>query len=86
MQSINVAVLNPAVLSVFFGTGLVSLAFGDRGFRQLVFTCKPLSPCRALLYIVGSLLVTIMFNVPPNNRLKAVSAGSPEAPICGAHI
>jgi hypothetical protein len=46
MQSINVAALNPAVLSVFFGTGLVSLAFGDRGFRQLVFTCKPLSPCR----------------------------------------
>jgi uncharacterized membrane protein len=39
-----------------------------------------------LLYIVGSLLVTIVFNVPPNNRLKAVSAGSPEAPICGAHI
>jgi uncharacterized membrane protein len=40
----------------------------------------------ALLYIVGSVLVTIMSNVPPNNRLKAVSAGSPEAPICGAHI
>jgi uncharacterized membrane protein len=76
MQSINVTVLNPLFFSVFFGTGAVSLALA---IAALVKWSEPGSLYLvggALLYIVGCLLVTMVFNVPLNNRLKTVSAES----------
>jgi uncharacterized membrane protein len=76
MQSINVAVLNPVFFSVFFGTGAVSLALA---IAALVRWSAPdaLYPLvGALLYVVGCVLVTVVFNVPLNNKLKAVDPES----------
>lgn len=78
MQSINVAVLNPVFFAAFFGTGvvclvLVAVALGAWSAPAVLYLIAG-----ALLYIVGCLLVTIVFNVPLNNRLKAVPADSAE--------
>jgi uncharacterized membrane protein len=76
MQSINVAVLNPVFFAAFFGTGLVSLALAVVALAAWSGPASFYLLTGALLYLVGCLLVTMVFNVPLNNRLKAVSAES----------
>ena len=76
MQSINVAVLNPVFFSAFFGTGLVALVLVIAAILDWSSPGAVYLVGGALLYIVGCLLVTMVFNVPLNNRLKAVSAES----------
>jgi uncharacterized membrane protein len=78
MQSINVAVINPLFLGVFIGTGaacavaiIVSLTQWDiPGAVHLLVG--------SALYLVGSFLVTIVFNVPLNNSLAAVAPADPD--------
>jgi len=79
MQRINLVVLNPLFLGVFAGTALFSagciasaMFFWRPGFSPLIMLS-------ALLYFVGSFGVTIAFNVPRNNRLAGLDAGSAEA-------
>lgn len=76
MQAINVAVLNPVFFSAFFGTGAVSLALA---IAALVGWSEPGALyllAGALLYIVGCLFVTIVFNVPLNKKLASVNPDS----------
>ncbi|MHA1566570.1 MAG: anthrone oxygenase family protein [Alphaproteobacteria bacterium] len=76
MQSINETVLNPWFFTVFLGTALGSMAlgllgviyWGAPGSAYLIFGC--------LLYLIGSIVVTMAFNVPLNNALAAVDPGS----------
>ncbi len=75
MQSINVVIVNPWFLLVFFGTAVPALvaavsAWGRAGGGYAL--------AGALLYIVGTLLVTMVFNVPMNNALARASATSTE--------
>ena len=79
MQSINVVVINPSFLGAFVGTAFLSV-----GVLVLVLltgrhpaTMFFLSG--ALLYIVGTFLVTIFGNIPLNDQLAAVSASDPDA-------
>jgi len=76
MQSINVAVLNPVFFSVFFGTGAVSLALAIAALAEWSSPASLYLLGGALLYVVGCVLVTVMFNVPLNNKLKAVNPES----------
>jgi uncharacterized membrane protein len=76
MQSINVAVLNPVFFSVFFGTGAVSLALAIAALFRWSAPGALYLLVGALLYVVGCVLVTVMFNVPLNNKLKAVDPES----------
>ena len=77
MQSINVAVLNPWFLGAFLGTAaacLVALVWSllrwhEPGAAYLLVG--------GALYLVGCLLVTIVFNVPKNNALASISPGDP---------
>jgi len=77
MQSINVAIINPIFLTVFFGTAaactLVIIAsllhWRDSGDVYLILG--------SLLYLVGTFLVTVLFNVPKNNALASVSPADP---------
>lgn len=79
MQSINVTVLNPVFLGVFVGTAAASVAAvaaswlrrGDPGAAWLL--------AGGLLYLVGTFLVTLVFNVPRNEALAAVAPTAPEA-------
>lgn len=76
MQSINVAVLNPVFFSAFFGTGIICLALAVIALVDWSGPAALYLLAGALLYLVGCLLVTIVFNVPLNEQLKAVSPDS----------
>jgi len=77
MQSINVAILNPLFLTVFFGTAagcaLVIIAS--------LLRWRPPGSVYLLvggaLYLLGSFLVTMIFNVPLNDALAAVAPADP---------
>jgi uncharacterized membrane protein len=78
MQAINVVVLNPLFLGVFFGTAILSLVLD---IVALVRWSEPGSGylvAGSLLYFVGTFLVTMIFNVPLNNGLAAVNPDSAE--------
>jgi uncharacterized membrane protein len=78
MQSINRVILNPVFLTVFMGTAavcaLVLLSalwrWQEAGAWWLLLG--------AASYIVGTFLVTVVFNVPLNNALAAVGPASTE--------
>src|SRR4029079_9599769 len=78
MQSINVAVLNPVFFAAFFGTAALSLVLA---IAALLWWSEPGALyllAGSLLYLVGTILVTIVFNVPLNNRLASVAPSSAE--------
>jgi len=64
MQSINRVIVNPIFLVVFMGTGALSLAVIAMAWPA------PWAVAGALLYLVGSIVVTMRFNVPRNNALE----------------
>ena len=78
MQAINVAVINPLFLGVFLGTAVLSgiaivagwMRWGEPGAAFLV--------TGGAFYLFGTFLVTILFNVPLNNSLAAVTPADPE--------
>ena len=75
MQAINVAVINPIFLGVFMGTALfavVPLMWWERPGAAWV-------AAGSALYVVGTLLATMVFNVPLNNALAAIMPTDPGA-------
>lgn len=78
MQSINVVVLNPWFFGAFFGTAAASvvlavvamIGWGEPGTAYLL--------AGSALYLITCILVTIVFNVPLNDRLAKVAPDSPE--------
>ncbi|MQA30774.1 MAG: DUF1772 domain-containing protein, partial [Luteitalea sp.] len=79
MQSINVAIINPWFLTPFLGTAVTCVSMA---IASLVRWDDP----RAwywlgggVVYIVGVLLVTMIFNVPRNDALAAVAPASSKA-------
>ena len=76
MQSINVVAVTPPFMAVFLGTALACVAlavasllmWGEPGAVYLLLG--------SLLYLVGTVLVTIAFNVPRNDALAAITADS----------
>jgi uncharacterized membrane protein len=76
MQSINVAVLNRLFFAAFFGTAAGCLLLG---MSVLFLWHEPGAIYRLVgsaLYLVGTILVTIVFNVPRNEALAAVETDS----------
>ena len=70
MQSINRVIVNPIFLAVFLGSGALSLAVVALAWPA------PWALAGALLYLLGSIGVTMGFNVPRNNALDRVDPGS----------
>jgi uncharacterized membrane protein len=78
MQAINVAIINPVFLATFFGTAaacvLVMIAsllrWHNPGAVYLLIG--------GALYLVGTLWVTVAFNVPKNNALASVAPAGPD--------
>lgn len=79
MQSINVVVLNPSFLGAFTGTAVISVVAAAFSIKEWASPSAPFVLAGALLYLVGTFLVTAFGNVPLNNQLAAVSAADPEA-------
>lgn len=76
MQSINIAVINPAFLSVFTGTAALSLILAIAVFIVWPISQALLVAGGALLYVGGCFLVTMLFNVPLNNALASADPES----------
>jgi uncharacterized membrane protein len=79
MQSINVVVINPLFFLAFFGTGALCVA--TIAASLISETGVSLAPALTggLLYIVGCNGVTMVGNVPLNERLAKVSPDDAEA-------
>jgi len=79
MQSINVVVINPLFFLAFFGTGALCLA--AIAAALLSETGVSLAPALTggILYIVGCIGVTMVCNVPLNERLAKVRPDDAEA-------
>ena len=79
MQRINVIVVNPLFLGLFLGTAVVavisvvagSVTWGTPGAALLLVA--------GVTYLVGSLGVTVGFNIPRNDHLASLEAESAEA-------
>ena len=79
MQAINRTILNPLFFTVFFGTAaaciLLAVSLPWRWHQpDAVYLLAG-----SLLYLVGVMLVTIVFNVPMNESLDTVKPESVEA-------
>lgn len=78
MQSINITVINPLFMTAIFGTAATCL------FLAISLLLKWHQPGAAyllvgsLLYLVGTVGVTIAFNVPLNDALATVKPDSTE--------
>ncbi|MBW4671363.1 MAG: DUF1772 domain-containing protein [Cyanomargarita calcarea GSE-NOS-MK-12-04C] len=76
MQAINITVINPLFMVVFLGTGAACILllvsslskWYQPGAVYLLLGC--------LFYLIGTLGVTIVFNVPMNEALAKVEASS----------
>lgn len=84
MQAINIVVINRSFMLVFFGTaalclGLLAAAYlrwNSGGWLLL---------SASLLYLLGTIGVTMLFNVPLNDALAAARPETPEAATLWAH-
>lgn len=74
MNAINVVIQNPIFLSAFMGTALLGLALVVLAFLA-GGEGRWLLAGGGIAYLVGVLLVTIIFNVPMNDALGAVAPG-----------
>lgn len=79
MQSINVVVLNPLFLGLFFGTAAVCLLLAIYSLLRWQSPGTAWLLTGSALYIIGTFIVTIAFNVPRNEALARVDASQPEA-------
>jgi len=79
MQSINVVVLNPSFLGVFMGTTVISVLVAALAIKGWAAPSAPYFLAGALLYVVGTFLVTGLGNVPLNDQLAAFSATDSKA-------
>ncbi len=79
MQSINVVVINPSFMGAFFGTAVLSLVAGGLALSGWDHPSAPFFLGGAFFYLVGTILVTMLGNVPLNDQLTAVSATDPAA-------
>jgi uncharacterized membrane protein len=85
MQSINVVVLNPIFFAAFFGTAAACLFLVVAAWSNWNTPGSHLIMAGSLLYLVGSIVVTIIRNVPLNESLKAVDANSVEGERMWSH-
>jgi uncharacterized membrane protein len=76
MQSINIVAVTPPLMIAVFGTGLVCLALTVLALLQLQAPGALYRLAGSLLYLIGAIVVTMVFNVPRNNALAAVDANS----------
>jgi uncharacterized membrane protein len=79
MQAINVIIINPLFLGTFLGTGIACALMLLVSLLRYELPGRLLAVSGAVVYIVGSFLVTMLFNVPRNDMLARVIPTAPEA-------
>lgn len=81
MQSINLLIVRPSFLLVFFGTAACGLAACFTGWSDFTALTRALALAGSLVYLVGCLGVTVAFSVPLNDRLAPVDPESAEGAV-----
>lgn len=76
MQRINEVILNPVFMLVLFGTAVLCLVLLVFYITHLANPGAWLACAGAVLYLVGCIVVTMVCNVPLNNKLAALPATS----------
>ena len=79
MQWINVTVLNWHFLGAFFGTGVLSLGVAILGARYWGVSGSLPMVVGGVSYVLGTFGVTVACNVPRNEALAKLEAGTSEA-------
>ncbi|MBD2353142.1 DUF1772 domain-containing protein [Tolypothrix sp. FACHB-123] len=79
MQSINITAINPWFMIALFGTALACLFLAIASLLQLHQPGAVYLLVGSSLYLVGTVLVTIAFNVPLNDALAIANPDSTEA-------
>lgn len=78
MQRINERIINPVFFLLFFGTPILCLIVGVKSAMTLEGSSNYFLIAGAALYLVGPFGVTLMFNVPLNNRLAETKTNGAE--------
>jgi uncharacterized membrane protein len=78
MQSINVTVINPAFMGALFGTAAACVFLAVTALQSWQEHGEIYLLAGSLLYVLGTVGVTMVFNVPLNNALAAVAPDSAE--------
>jgi uncharacterized membrane protein len=81
MQLINITIINPMFLLLFLGTAVFCVVLTLYAVSQQQSTTTVLLLVGSVLYLVGTVGVTMVFNVPLNNALagsKAVVSVAPD--------
>ena len=76
MQSINVVVINPLFMVALFGTALACVGLAVSSFFRWSEPSAVYSLVGSLLYLVGTIAVAMVFNVPRNDALAAADPDS----------
>jgi uncharacterized membrane protein len=79
MQSINIVVINPLFMTALFGTGIACAAWVVYAVMQWQGAVSACLIGGSLSYLLGTIVVTIVCNVPLNDALSATNAASGDA-------
>jgi uncharacterized membrane protein len=79
MQAINRAILNPVFLGSFMATAVSCLVVIIASVSGWYGDGRALLAAGGVVYLVGSFGVTVVCNVPRNERLERLGAASPES-------
>jgi uncharacterized membrane protein len=85
MQAINVVVINRSFMLAFFGTAIICCGLLGAAYPQWNGGSGKLLLVGSLLYLLGTIGVTMVFNVPLNNALAAVQPHTPQATSLWSH-
>ena len=77
MQSINIVVLRSVFMAVFLGTAAVCVVASVYSLFRLQEPGVVYMLVGSVLYLVGSFLVTVVFNVPRNDALAKLAPTDP---------
>jgi len=85
MQTINVTVLNPLFFAALFGTGVIALILAAMVLPTPGAPASLACLAAAILYLVGTVGVTIVCNVPLNERLAKLPPADPALAAVWTH-
>lgn len=86
MQAINITVINPLFMTALFGTAAACIflaTFSISKWHQTGSVCLLIG---SLLYLVGTVGVTIMCNVPLNDALAKVKPSSTDGVLWARYL
>jgi uncharacterized membrane protein len=76
MQSINITVINPLFMTTFLGTGVACIFLVISSLLKWHQISTTYSILGSVFYLIGTIGVTIAFNVPLNDALAKVDPNS----------